>query len=511
VSPVGRPFAILLALLGGLFLSPPSAHSDHPPPEGRVVLVGDPGTLDHLADVLQQGQASRGDLRVARFAWGWEGLETHLAAAEVGVVVAKGGMFSLNPLVPLVRKPKRRRAQVLEAYLQETADALTRLSRAGSVVLLVEVPEEDPKRRRKKSLLADAAAGLSAQCADAPDCVVHWVQPGDQAGGGPDPSTEVLSLPPSFHALLESRVEWVAVVPVVSPWDADGALVEPTILSRERLFIRQSETRQKEVRFWAFSPQPEEPGQRYPVLYLLHGATGDYGDWRSHGRKQLLDLASRYGLVIITPDGDSYGWYLDSPAEGGSALESYFFDELIPYVEQGAGLPVAEGPSSRAIAGLSMGGHGALSLALRHPRAFISASSMSGILDLTSHPRSWEIEDRLGSLEEHRSLWEEHSVSQLLHRGAAPDLHILLACGDADRAAWTENLALHEKLTEVSRGHEWRSSPEGHSWTFWMAELPHHVAFAAKYLRGDGVRPAPEPTSPPEDSVGAAPLPDAEK
>jgi S-formylglutathione hydrolase FrmB len=471
-----------------------------------VVLVGDPETLDPLADALQQGQASRGHLRVARFAWGWDGLENHLAAADGGVVVATGGVFALDRLVPLARKPKRRRLQALEAYLQETADALSSLSRAGAVVLLLELPEEDPKRRRKKSLLEDAAAGLSAQCADAPNCVAHWAQPREQPGGGPDPSAEFLSLLPSFHALLQARVEWVAVVPVVSPWDADGVLVEPTVLSRERLFIRHSETRQKEVRFWAFSPQPEEPGQRYPVLYLLHGATGDYGDWRSHGRQQLLDLASRYGLVIVTPDGDSYGWYLDSPVEAGSAFESYFFDELIPYVEQGAGLPVAEGPSSRAIVGLSMGGHGALSLALRHPRAFRSASSMSGILDLTSHPKSWEIADRLGPLEEHRALWEEHSVTQLLRRGAGPELPILFACGDADRAAWTENLALHEKLTGANRDHEWRSSPEGHSWTFWMSELPHHVAFAAEYLRGDGVRLAPEPALPPEDPVGGAPL-----
>jgi S-formylglutathione hydrolase FrmB len=470
------------------------------------MLVSDPEKLGRLADALQLGQASRGHLRVARFAWGWDGLDTHLATAETGVVVAMGGVFALDPLVPLVRKPKRRRAQALEVYLEETAGVLASLSRAGAVVLLVEVPEEDPKRRPKQSLLEDAAAGLSAQCESAADCVLHWVEPADPVGESPEGPADSLPLQPAFHALLEPRVEWVAVIPVVSPWDADGALVEPTVLSRERLFIGNSETRQKEVRFWAFSPQPEEPGQRYPVLYLLHGATGDYSDWRSHGRQQLLDFASRYGLVIVTPDGDSYGWYLDSPGEGGSALESYFFDELIPYVEQGAGLPVAEGPSSRAIVGLSMGGHGALSLALRHPRAFSSASSMSGILDLTSHPQSWEIADRLGPLEDNRAIWEEHSVTQLLRRGAAPDLPILLACGDADRAAWTENLALHEKLTGAGRDHEWRPSSEGHSWTFWMSELPHHVAFAAEHLRGDGVRPSPETDSPPEGSVGVDPL-----
>jgi len=264
------------------------------------------------------------------------------------------------------------------------------------------------------------------------------------------------------------------------------------VLSRELLFIRPSAARQKEVRFWAFLPQAEAPGERFPVLYLLHGATGDYRDWRLHAKGRLLELASRYGLVIVTPDGDPHSWYLDSPHETDSQLESYFFDELIPFVEEGSGLPVVAGPDSRSIAGLSMGGHGALSLALRHPGTFRSASSMSGILDITSHPKSWQIADRLGPLEEQRAEWEEHSVTQLLRSGAASDLPILFVCGDADRAAWTENLALHEELTASGREHEWRASEAGHSWSYWTAELPEHVAFAAEFLRGDSVRPEPE-------------------
>jgi len=480
-----------LASLGALLLNFPPATAGHLP-DAEVVVVAEVERLSGLAEILEEGQSVRGQLHTARVAWDSEGFDALLAQSQGGVVVAEGGPFSLEAFSALPRHPGRRGLELLEGYLEGSAAAVARLSAAGAVLLRVELPPESKKRRRKASLLERAADGLQVQCSEAPDCALTFVSPESEVDAG-------------FHQQLGGRLNWIEVVPVVSPWDSDGALLEPTVLSQERLFIRQSSARQKEVRFWAFLPQPEEPGQRYPVIYLLHGATGDYGDWRTHAKGQLLDLASRYGVVIITPDGDHYGWYLDSPEDPASALESYFVEELIPYVERGAGLPVAGGPDHRAIIGLSMGGHGALSLALRQPGTFRAASSMSGILDITSHPKSWQIAGRLGSIEEHRSRWEEHSVAHLLRSGAADGLPILFVCGDADRAAWTENLALHEELTAAGREHEWRRSTEGHSWTYWTAELPKHVAFAAEYLRGDGVRPVPvEP--PPRLEGEAAPV-----
>lgn len=486
-------FFVALSSLGAVLLSSPAAIGGEPAPDAdaEVVVVADTERLSVLAEALKDGQSARGQLQTAVFDWTSEGLDIHLGQSRAGVVVAEGGPFSLGVFTALRRHSGRRGLQVLEDYLEGTAATLDRLSVAGSVFLRVELPLEPKKRRRKPSLLERAAEGLSVQCAEVSDCVLVLVPVASEVEA-------------SFHQLVGGRLEWVEVVPVVSPWDSDGALLEPTVLSQERLFIRRSSARQKEVRFWAFLPQPEEPGQRYPVLYLLHGATGDYRDWRTHAQVQLLNLASRYGVVIITPDGDPHGWYLDSPVESASAMESYFFDELIPYVEEGAGLPVASGPDHRAIAGLSMGGHGALSLALRRSGSFRAASSMSGILDITSHPRSWQIADRLGPLEEHRPGWEEHSVAHLLRSGAGKDLPILFVCGDADRAAWTENLALHQELTAAGREHEWRSSTEGHSWGYWTAELPLHVAFAAEYLRGDGVRTVPGDGPPNEEDDSAS-------
>ena len=70
----------------------------------------------------------------------------------------------------------------------------------------------------------------------------------------------------------------------------------------------------------------------------------------------------------------------------------------------------------RGIAGLSMGGHGALVLALRGGTGFISISSMSGILDITSHPTNWKLPEVFGPYETNRETWESHSAYHLAQK-----------------------------------------------------------------------------------------------
>ena len=500
---------VLLTAAILLFGSPLEVRASNIPPDARAVLVADGSELTLLSEALVEGQASRGNLSLEPLSWESEDLDARLKlAGEPIVVVATGGPFRLESLAQIERRRKKVKEQNLADYLTNSASSLERLGGGSALLVLVEVPPGSAKKRRRPTLVERAIAGLQEQCAATSGCSVV-LSHASEAEQNEEASTA--GIPADFHSQLSGSLEWVEVVPVVSPWDAEGRLVEPTVLSEERLLIHESQARNKQVRFWAFLPQAESPGQLFPVLYLLHGATGDYGDWRTHAKADLLDLASTYGLIIVTPDGDDYGWYLDSPMETGSQLETYFMKELVPFVERGAGLPVAAGARSRAIAGLSMGGHGAVTLALRNPGSFRTASSMSGILDITTHPKSWQIAQRLGALQEHRSRWEGHSAAYLLRSEAEPNLPLLLACGDTDRAAWAENQALHEELTAAGRDHEWRTSDAGHSWTYWRGELPEHVAFAAEYLRGDGVRPRPPTDEVVEPGSPAPEKPAAEK
>ena len=123
-------------------------------------------------------------------------------------------------------------------------------------------------------------------------------------------------------------------------------------------------------------------GRRYPVLYLLHGAAGTYRDWIDHGAEEIVgDLPA----IVVMPDGGADGAYSDWVAappgapEPFPAYETYYTDELMPWVR--SALRVRRGPANTAIAGLSMGGHGAMKLAAEHPGTFGFAGSFSGAVN----------------------------------------------------------------------------------------------------------------------------------
>ena len=115
--------------------------------------------------------------------------------------------------------------------------------------------------------------------------------------------------------------------------------------------------------------------ERFPVIYLLHGLTGHYNNWTD--LTKLGDYSQRYRVIIVTPEGGD-GWYTDSSANPTDKYESYIIQELIPEVERKyRTLPTRD---KRAIAGLSMGGYGALKFGLKYPEKFVLAGSFSGAL-----------------------------------------------------------------------------------------------------------------------------------
>ena len=132
------------------------------------------------------------------------------------------------------------------------------------------------------------------------------------------------------------------------------------------------------LKFTAYLPDgyKDAPG-RYPVVYLLHGAGGDEYEWARKGSAvETLDGLIRRGLirpmVAIMPTTGPASWWADGAAE---KAETATMTELLPYVE--GKYKVSTQRSDREIAGLSMGGYGALNLALSHPAKFCAAGIIS--------------------------------------------------------------------------------------------------------------------------------------
>ena len=221
--------------------------------------------------------------------------------------------------------------------------------------------------------------------------------------------------------------------------------------------------------------------ERYPVLYLLHGAYGCYSDW-SH-KTDLHRLADQYSVIIVCPDGQD-SWYFDSPVDPKMQFETYVSQELVNYID--SHYRTYPNRYMRAITGLSMGGHGALFLAFRHPDVFWSCGSMSGNMDITQFPDSWHIKDRLGNYEDNRRVWQDHAVCNLVDQLKDCDLkpaqNIIIDDGLNDIFI-KNNIALHQQLVEKGIDHDFTTRPGRHSWDYWVNSLDYHMIFFDKAFK----------------------------
>lgn len=208
----------------------------------------------------------------------------------------------------------------------------------------------------------------------------------------------------------------------------------------------------------------------YPVVYLLHG----FGDnHRYYASKTPLDeLATQYGVIIVCPDGRN-SWYWDSPIDPQMQMESFITEELVPAID--LNYRTIASPASRAINGLSMGGHGALWLALRHPDVWGNATSMSGGVDITPERfhKKWTMAKRLGTYESNPQRWKQHSVRYLAETLPVETLsrvNIMVMCGTED-FFYTVNCDLDGVFNRRKVPHTYITGPGNHSWNYWKDAL----------------------------------------
>jgi S-formylglutathione hydrolase FrmB len=226
----------------------------------------------------------------------------------------------------------------------------------------------------------------------------------------------------------------------------------------------------------------------YPVLYLLHGLTGHYSDWLS--KTKLKDYATQYQIIIVTPEGND-GWYTDSATVPADKYETYILEELIPDVE--SRFRALKDRRRRAIAGLSMGGYGALKFGVKYPDKFIFAASMSGAVDVATHLESyltvkWEalrvsIGQTFGALDSPARA--DNDLYKLFRNLPAERLaslpFIYLDCGTEDGLV-APNRELATILLEKKIPHEFRQLPGKHNWEYWGAQVQDVLKIAAQRM-----------------------------
>jgi S-formylglutathione hydrolase FrmB len=215
----------------------------------------------------------------------------------------------------------------------------------------------------------------------------------------------------------------------------------------------------------------------YPVLYLLHGAGDNYRAWVD--KTNIESLADKYNIIMACPDAGRTSWYFDSPIDPKYQYETFVSKEFVNYIDNHyRTLAKAE---NRAVCGLSMGGHGALFLAIRHPDVFHTAVALSGGVDIRPFPNRWNIKKRIGSIKTHRENWEKLTVINLAKNLKNGDLAISMDCGDHDFFLKV-NRALHAQLLADGIKHEYIEKLGRHGWDYWKVAIQRQMPFIIRHI-----------------------------
>jgi S-formylglutathione hydrolase FrmB len=214
----------------------------------------------------------------------------------------------------------------------------------------------------------------------------------------------------------------------------------------------------------------------FPVVYLLHGYSGNYAQWINHA-PQLKQKADELQLIIVCPDGDYGSWYLNSPVDSSFRYETFMIEELVPYID--AHYKTTAHKKYRAITGLSMGGHGALYLSIRNKEVFGAAGSICGGVDIRPFPNNWDLKKRLGDTICCKQNWEQHTIMNVADGLKNGELKLIIDCGLGDFFL-DVNRALHQKLLRMNIDHDYIERPGKHDQAYWNNAIDFQLLFFKK-------------------------------
>ncbi len=219
----------------------------------------------------------------------------------------------------------------------------------------------------------------------------------------------------------------------------------------------------------------------YKTLYLFHGLSGNRTDWMR--RSSIERYVEKYGIAVVMPEVDR-SWYTDT-AYGVNYFT--FVAEELPSVCRGYFKGMSDKREDNFVAGLSMGGYGALKVALTYPEKFSGCVSLSGSLDITR-------KNSPINLPEFKSIFDFNMENPIELEGSKHDLYALVRknhqqgikfpkmyiwCGTEDRPGLLEgNQIFHALLNELNIEHFYKESEGDHSWQWWDL----HIQDALRFL-----------------------------
>jgi len=247
------------------------------------------------------------------------------------------------------------------------------------------------------------------------------------------------------------------------------------------IHLTQSNCLQKMTSFIALTPECKKGP--FPVLYLLHGMSDNHTAWtrRTSIERYVQDLP----LIVVMPDGDR-SFYCDAAQRPTWQYETFLTSDLISYVDET--FQTIRSPKGRAIAGLSMGGYGAMKQALKFPGIYCAGISYSGAVMAASRAETpeWSMSQEWQAIFGASPAGggnDTLALAQGIDRASLPALWI--DCG-VDDFLIEENRKFHAHLNGLGIAHEYVEKPGAHSWEYWDDALVRTLPWIMDVLGANG-------------------------
>lgn len=233
-------------------------------------------------------------------------------------------------------------------------------------------------------------------------------------------------------------------------------------------------------------PTAYDKKEQYNVIYVLHGYSGNHTDWTA--KTDIETLADKFNVIIVTPDGGYDSWYIDSNIKKNSLYETYIAKDIVNYIDQSYSTNANR--QGRAITGLSMGGFGALHIAINNQDVFGAVGAISAGVDLRPYSAEFGIKEVLGNYADAPEYWSSVAIINNLHKIAAGNanskkgidtLPIMLDIGVSDFFL-PVNRRLHQAMLDLKIRHDYVERPGAHNWNYWSNSIVYQFQFLTSHL-----------------------------
>jgi len=260
----------------------------------------------------------------------------------------------------------------------------------------------------------------------------------------------------------------------------------------------QSKVLGRDLRYGIYLPASynSSPAKKYPVLYFLHGLFEDETRWSTRGgTDQIMDRMIAEGkigeFIVAIPFGGTS--FYTNMRDGTEKWEDAVVTEFVPMIESTYRVNAAR--TTRGISGTSMGGYGALKIAMKHPDLFGSASAHSAVLlqDLSAAKvsagrlaRFQALFNRIYGINDDLTYWEANNPMTLAKDTKKLNgLKLYFDCGTEDDFGFEVGARqLDEQLTKAGYAHEAHLYPGNHGWDFAKLHTSESLAFHWKAFSG---------------------------